>query len=134
MQKGIFERPSRITMFDFCYLHYKDQIFLRSQVPFEIGKKKIKHCGTLLRKKCHPAAILLLFESEGINSFVNACFFLERPPVVLWTPFFHQKESFGFLDTKKEGPKGLFSSPDAGLSGLFRKWNKVDTKMLNQFK
>ena len=121
MQKGIFERPSRITMFDFCYLHYKDQIFLRSQVPFKIGKK-----SNIVERCCErDAAILLLFESEGINSFVNACFFLERPPVVLWTPFFHQKESFGFLDTKKEGPKGLFSSPDAGLSGLFRKWNKV---------
>ena len=113
------------------YLDSKDQTFLWSQVCLSKLAKKIKHLGTLLRKKCHPAAILLLFESEGINSFVNACFFLERPPVVLWTPFFHQKESFGFLDTKKEGPKGLFSSPDAGLSGLFRKWNKVVERVDN---
>ena len=132
MQKGIFERPSRITMFDFCYIWtLRIRHFCGIKYLSKLAKK-IKHCGTLLRKKCHPAAILLLFESEGINSFVNACFFfLERPPVVLWTPFFHQKESFGFLDTKKEGPKGLFSSPDAGLSGLFRKWNKVVERVDN---
>ena len=93
------------------YLDSKDQTFLWSQVCLSKLAKKIKHLGTLLRKKCHPAAILLLFESEGINSFVNACFFLERPPVVLWTPFFHQKESFWIPRYKKKKDQKAFLVP-----------------------
>ena len=124
MQKGIFERPSRITMFDFCYLHYKDQIFLRSQVPFKIGKK-----SNIVERCCERNATLLPYfyfskVKASILLWMPASFLSVRPSS-FELPFFIKRKAFGFLDTKKEGPKGLFSSPDAGLSGLFRKWNKV---------
>ena len=128
MQKGIFERPSRITMFDFCYIWtLRIRYFCGVKYTFQNWQKK----SNIVERCCERDAILFFSKVKASILLWMPASFLSVRPSSFELPFFIKRKAFGFLDTKKEGPKGLFSSPDAGLSGLFRKWNKVVERVDN---